>query len=98
MWFTVDAMCNARRAGVQLADQAALTDQAIYGQYGGRVHVSALLLRFTLNTREVEVIDAGSPKVWRLRDGTVDPITFEAQLPPGMFEDTPPTRSSLGSA
>lgn len=84
----VNALRNGRRAGVPLADQAYLADQALYGQYGGAAHVSTLLLRFALADGAVEVIDAGSPKVWRLRDGLVEPLSFEAQLPLGMFEDT----------
>ncbi|WP_329792377.1 PP2C family protein-serine/threonine phosphatase [Lentzea sp. DG1S-22] len=84
----VNALRNARRAGVSLADQAALADQAIYGQHAGRLHVAVLLLQFELKTGRVEVIDAGSPSVWRLRDGAVECISFEDQLPLGMFEDT----------
>ncbi|MET9839850.1 PP2C family protein-serine/threonine phosphatase [Streptomyces virginiae] len=84
----VSALRNARRAGLGLADQAALADQALYGQYQGRLHVAMLLLRFDLDTGEVEVIDAGSPRVWRLRGGSVEPFGLEAQLPLGMFEDT----------
>ncbi|MFF0550022.1 PP2C family protein-serine/threonine phosphatase [Streptomyces sp. NPDC004311] len=84
----VSALRNARRAGLGLADQAALADQAVYGQYQGRLHLAMLLLRFALDTGEVEVIDAGSPRVWRLRGGTVEPFGLEAQLPLGMFEDT----------
>ena len=85
----VNAMRNARRAGVSIADQAALADQAIYAQYQGRSHVSALMMRFDLRTGGVDVVDAGSPKLWRMRDGAVDLITFDAQLPLGMFEETP---------
>ncbi|MER5465394.1 PP2C family protein-serine/threonine phosphatase [Streptomyces sp. NPDC002668] len=84
----VNAMRNARRAGLDLAGQATLADQAVYAQYQGRVHVSALLLRFGLNTGDVEAVDAGSPRLWRLRGRTVDPISFDQQLPLGMFEDT----------
>ncbi|MFJ7780668.1 PP2C family protein-serine/threonine phosphatase [Streptomyces yangpuensis] len=84
----VSALRNARRAGLGLADQAALADQALYGQYQGRLHVAMLLLRFDLDTGEVEVIDAGSPRVWRLRGGAVQQVGLEAQLPLGMFEDT----------
>ncbi|MGI5466263.1 PP2C family protein-serine/threonine phosphatase [Streptomyces sp. CA-132043] len=84
----VNALRNGRRAGVSLADQAYLADQALYGQYGGAAHVSTLLLRFSLTDGSVEVIDAGSPKAWRMRDGRVEPLPFEAQLPLGMFEDT----------
>ncbi|MGW7517975.1 PP2C family protein-serine/threonine phosphatase [Streptomyces sp. NPDC054796] len=83
----VNALRNARRAGLDLAGQAVLADQAIYAQYQGAAHLSVLLLRFDLATGEVEAIDAGSPRIWRLRDG-VEPLSCEAQLPLGMFEDT----------
>jgi serine phosphatase RsbU (regulator of sigma subunit) len=84
----VNALRNARRAGLDLADQAALADQAVYAQYHGSAFVSVLLLRFDLATGEVEAVDAGSPRMWRLRDGSVVPVSFEAQLPLGMFEDS----------
>lgn len=85
----VNAMRNARRAGISLTDQAMLADQAIFGQYGGRMHVAALLLHFDLTTGEVDIIDAGSPQLWRMRADAVDRVELEAQLPLGMFEDTP---------
>ncbi|WP_443045629.1 PP2C family protein-serine/threonine phosphatase [Streptomyces sp. NBC_00259] len=84
----VNALRNARRAGLDLAGQATLADQAVYAHYQGRAYVSVLLLRFDLDSGEVEVVDAGSPRLWRLRDRVVEPIDFEAQLPLGMFEDT----------
>ncbi|MFF2194034.1 PP2C family protein-serine/threonine phosphatase [Streptomyces sp. NPDC058157] len=84
----VSALRNARRAGLGLADQAALADQALYGHYQGRQHLPTLLLRFALDTGEVEAVDAGSPRLWRLRGATVEPVALEAQLPLGMFEDT----------
>lgn len=84
----VNALRNARRAGLGLADQACLADQAIYGEYQGRAHVAVLMLRCDLATGNIEVIDAGSPKIWRLRQGTVEPLHVDAQLPLGMFEDT----------
>ncbi|MGW1897469.1 PP2C family protein-serine/threonine phosphatase [Streptomyces hirsutus] len=85
----VNAMRNARRAGLDLSDQARLADQAVYAQYRGDAHVSVLLLRFDLATGEVEAVDAGSPRMWRLRGKNVDALPFDAQLPLGMFEDTP---------
>ncbi|MFE2143476.1 PP2C family protein-serine/threonine phosphatase [Streptomyces sp. NPDC059456] len=84
----VSALRNARRAGLGLVDQASLADQAVYGQYQGRLHLPMLLLRFDLDTGEAEVIDAGSPRLWRLRAGAVEQVGLEAQLPLGMFEDT----------
>ncbi|MFD0209947.1 PP2C family protein-serine/threonine phosphatase, partial [Streptomyces hirsutus] len=38
-----------------------------------------------------EAVDAGSPRMWRLRGKNVDALPFDAQLPLGMFEDTPYT-------
>ncbi|MEV7192889.1 PP2C family protein-serine/threonine phosphatase [Streptomyces sp. NPDC093510] len=87
----VNALRNARRAGLSLADQACLADQAVYGHFQGAVHLSVLLLRFDLTTGDVEIIDAGSPKMWRMRDGRPEPVELDAQLPLGMSEDTPYT-------
>ncbi|MEU4264505.1 PP2C family protein-serine/threonine phosphatase [Streptomyces argenteolus] len=84
----VNALRNARRAGLSLADQAFLADQAVYGQHQGRQFLSTLLLRFHLPTGNVEIIDAGSPRIWRLRREVIEPIELEAQMPLGMFEDT----------
>ncbi|WP_106976925.1 PP2C family protein-serine/threonine phosphatase [Streptomyces sp. NRRL S-920] len=84
----INALRNARRAGLSLPDQACLADQAVYGHYRGDVHLSMLLLRFDLETGEAEVIDAGSPKMWRIRQGKAEAVELEAQLPLGMFEDT----------
>ncbi|MEV6117472.1 PP2C family protein-serine/threonine phosphatase [Streptomyces sp. NPDC052109] len=84
----VNALRNARRAGISIADQAALADQAVYGHYRGRCHLSALLFDFDLVTGRVSVVDAGSPQLLRLRGGSVERIVFDAQLPLGMFEET----------
>ncbi|MEU5837170.1 PP2C family protein-serine/threonine phosphatase [Streptomyces diacarni] len=84
----VSAMRNARRAGLSLADQAALTDQAVYAQHRGAAHVAMVLIRFELATGRAEVVEAGSPRAWLRREGKVDPVVFDAQLPLGMFEDT----------
>ncbi|MGW1895041.1 PP2C family protein-serine/threonine phosphatase [Streptomyces sp. NPDC002004] len=84
----VNALRNARRAGLDLAGQATLADQAVYAHYEGRAYASVLLLDFDLATGEVEVVDAGSPRLWRMRDSSVDAVSFDAQLPLGMFQDT----------
>lgn len=85
---TVGALRNARRAGLGLADQARLADQAVYAQFGGKVYASTLLLRFDLATGTVQAVDAGSPRLYRRRGDTVQHIELEAQLPLGMFEET----------
>ncbi|MFG2455041.1 PP2C family protein-serine/threonine phosphatase [Streptomyces sp. NPDC048512] len=84
----VNALRNARRAGIGLSDQAALADQAVYAHYRGRCYLSSLMFDFDLISGQVQVVDAGSPQVLRLRDGTVERVSFEAQLPLGMFEET----------
>ncbi|WP_330261054.1 PP2C family protein-serine/threonine phosphatase [Streptomyces sp. NBC_00539] len=85
----VNALRNARRAGIDIADQAALADQAIYSRYQGREYVSTLLISLDVATGRGHVVDAGSPQLWRYRDRTVERVEFEAQFPLGMFEETP---------
>ena len=84
----VNALRNARRAGIELADQAALADQAVYAQHQGDMYVSALLLRFNYDTGTVSVVDAGSPQIWLRRGRSVERVDVEPQLPLGMFEET----------
>ncbi|MFE9628246.1 PP2C family protein-serine/threonine phosphatase [Streptomyces sp. NPDC006527] len=85
---TVNALRNARRAGIPLADQAALADQAVHAHYRGRCHLSVLMIDVELATGRAQVVDAGSPRMLRLRNGTVERVRFDAQLPLGMFEET----------
>jgi serine phosphatase RsbU (regulator of sigma subunit) len=84
----INALRNARRAGVSLVDQASLADQAVYAAYAGRMYVSVLLLEFDLASGAIQLIDAGSPRMLRLRAGSVEPIDLDAQLPLGMFDQT----------
>ena len=84
----INALRNARRAGVPLADQAALADQAVYAHYRGDAHLSVLLLDLELSTGRMQVVDAGSPRMLRLRDRSVSSVDMEAQLPLGMFEES----------
>ncbi|MET8771523.1 PP2C family protein-serine/threonine phosphatase [Streptomyces sp. NPDC004658] len=84
----INALRNARRAGIAIDDQAALADQAVYAHYRGRCYLSVLMFDFELATGRAKVVDAGSPQLLRLRDGTVERVDFEAQLPLGMFEET----------
>ncbi|MDO0924934.1 PP2C family protein-serine/threonine phosphatase [Streptomyces sp. TG1A-8] len=84
----INALRNARRAGIPIEDQAALADQAVYAHYRGRCYLSVLMFDFELATGRAKVVDAGSPQLLRLRDGAVEHVTFEAQLPLGMFEET----------
>ncbi|MEV4766571.1 PP2C family protein-serine/threonine phosphatase [Micromonospora chokoriensis] len=82
------ALRNARRAGLSLADQAALADQALYDMYRGEQHLSALLMQLDLRSGMMTVVDAGSPRLVILRDAKVIEQPLEAQFPLGMFEAT----------
>ncbi|MEV6808641.1 PP2C family protein-serine/threonine phosphatase [Streptomyces sp. NPDC051132] len=84
----INALRNARRAGISIEDQAALADQAVYAHYQGRCYLSVLMFDFDLATGRASVVDAGSPQLLRLRDGVVERIALDAQLPLGMFEET----------
>ncbi|WP_051064622.1 PP2C family protein-serine/threonine phosphatase [Nocardiopsis halotolerans] len=84
----VNALRNARRGGIPLADQVALADKAVYAHYRGERYLDVLLLGFDPETGRVQVVDAGSPLLYRLRGDQVDQLPFEAQLPLGMAEDT----------
>ncbi|TQK86155.1 serine phosphatase RsbU (regulator of sigma subunit) [Streptomyces puniciscabiei] len=84
----VGALRNARRAGIALADQASLADQAVFAQYGGKAYASTLLLQFDLVSGAVRAVDAGSPQLFRRRGDHTERIELEAQLPLGMFEET----------
>jgi serine phosphatase RsbU (regulator of sigma subunit) len=84
----INALRNARRAGLSIADQAALADQAVYAHYRGERYLSVLMFDFDLATGRASVVDAGSPQLLRLRGGTVERVDFDAQLPLGMFEET----------
>ncbi|GLY24904.1 PP2C family protein-serine/threonine phosphatase [Micromonospora sp. NBRC 101691] len=84
----VHALRNARRAGLGLADQAALADQAVYALHHGDQHLSVLLLELDLREGTVTVVDAGSPRLVLLRGGEVHEQPLEAQFPLGMFDGT----------
>ncbi|SNT65206.1 Serine phosphatase RsbU, regulator of sigma subunit [Asanoa hainanensis] len=82
------ALRNARRGGLDLADQAALADQAVYAHYRGEQHLAALLLQVDLASGVVTAVDAGSPQLLLLRGEEVSDVELEAQLPLGMFDGT----------
>ncbi|TDD30170.1 serine/threonine-protein phosphatase [Actinomadura sp. KC06] len=84
----ISALRNARRSGGDLVEQAALADQTLFARHRGEQHVATLLLDFDLATGRVRAVDAGSPMIFRVRDGSPESIGFDAQMPLGMFGDT----------
>ena len=85
---TVNSLRNARRSGAGPAEAAELANGIVYSQYGGKLHSSTLLLHIALSTGEAEVVDAGSPRMLRVRGGEIEPMAFDEQMPLGMFSDT----------
>jgi serine phosphatase RsbU (regulator of sigma subunit) len=85
---TVNSLRNARRSGAGPAEAAELANGIVYSQYGGKIHSSTLLLHIALSTGETEVVDAGSPRMLRVRRGEIEPMAFDEQMPLGMFSDT----------
>lgn len=84
----ISALRNARRSGGDIVEQAELADEAVFGRHRGERLVDALLLEFDLADGRVRAIDAGSPRISRMRGGATEQIGFVAQMPLGMFGDT----------
>jgi serine phosphatase RsbU (regulator of sigma subunit) len=85
---TVNAMRNARRSGGSLVEQAELASDTVFFQHRGERHVATLLLELDAVTGRVWAVDAGSPRLLRVRGAAVTPIELEQQLPLGMFAET----------
>ncbi|APU16708.1 MULTISPECIES: PP2C family protein-serine/threonine phosphatase [Actinoalloteichus] len=84
----ISALRNSRRSGLPLTEQAALADQAVWGQHGGDRHLAALLIQVELATGRMTIVDAGSPRLWIIRGDHVRRVELEEQLPLGMFDGT----------
>ncbi|MFI7491001.1 PP2C family protein-serine/threonine phosphatase [Micromonospora echinaurantiaca] len=84
---TVNALRNARRSGGSLTEQAELASDTVFYQHRGRRYVATVLLELDTITGRVWAVDAGSPRLLRLRGGAVDTIGLEQQLPLGMFAE-----------
>ncbi|MDO3705648.1 PP2C family protein-serine/threonine phosphatase [Micromonospora sp. C28SCA-DRY-2] len=84
---TVNALRNARRSGGSLTEQAELASDTVFYQHRGRRYVATLLMELDTVTGRVRAVDAGSPRLLRLRGGAVDTIGLEQQLPLGMFAE-----------
>ncbi|MBB2942792.1 serine phosphatase RsbU (regulator of sigma subunit) [Actinoplanes lutulentus] len=83
----VNAMRNARRCGADVVEQAELASDAVHALRGGAEHVATLLLEIDLVSGQVAAVDAGSPRCMIARQGEVEPVALEQQLPFGMFAE-----------
>jgi len=80
----VGGLRNARRRGVELAEQARLANDALAEQAGESQFVTGLLVRIDLARATAAIVNAGHPPPLRLRDGQVDQLRLEADLPFGL--------------
>ncbi|MFG2437200.1 PP2C family protein-serine/threonine phosphatase [Streptomyces sp. NPDC048508] len=78
----VGALRRARRAGADLVEQARQADQALWEHQRG--YVTGQLLRIGLRDGSTEFVNAGHPWPLRLREGQVQQITPEVDLPFGV--------------
>jgi serine phosphatase RsbU (regulator of sigma subunit) len=80
----VGALRNARRRGVELAEQARLANDALAEQAGESQFVTGLLVRIDLARASAGVVNAGHPPPLRLRSGEVERVHLEADRPFGL--------------
>jgi len=84
----LSALRNARRQGLSLADQACLTDQAVYARFGGERHLAMLLVELDLAEGVVHTVTAGAARMYVVRGRAVVPIDRTEEVPIGMFDGT----------
>jgi serine phosphatase RsbU (regulator of sigma subunit) len=80
----VGALRNARRRGVELAEQARLANAALAEQASEGQFVTGLLVRIDLTSATAGIVNAGHPPPLRLRSGQVDDVPLEADRPFGL--------------
>src|SRR5438874_10836667 len=80
----VGGLRNARRRGVELAEQATLANDALGEQAGESQFVTGLLVRIDLLRATAEIVNAGHPPPLRIRAGEVDQLQLEADPPFGV--------------
>ncbi|MGM9445251.1 PP2C family protein-serine/threonine phosphatase [Streptomyces murinus] len=79
----VNASRGARRAGADLVEQACRTHQAML-DHGRHTFATGQLLRIALDGSGAQFVNAGHPRPLRLRDGVVEEVPLEADLPFGV--------------
>ena len=82
----VGALRNARRAGVELGEQARLANAGLhhYARRGG--FVTGQLARIDLREQTATIVNAGHPSPMRLRGGRVEPVALHADPPFGIVQ------------
>jgi len=80
----VGGLRNARRRGVELAEQARLANDALAEQASEGQFVTGLLVRVDLATATAGIVNAGHPPPLRVRVGQVERVPLEADRPFGL--------------
>jgi serine phosphatase RsbU (regulator of sigma subunit) len=80
----VGGLRNARRRGVELAEQARLANDALAEQAGESQFVTGLVARIDLSAATAGIVNAGHPPPLRLRSGRVDQVPLEVDPPFGL--------------
>jgi serine phosphatase RsbU (regulator of sigma subunit) len=80
----VGALRNARRRGIELAEQARLANDALAEQAQEGQFVTGLVVRIDLATGTAGIVNAGHPPPLRLRAGQVEHVRLEADPPFGL--------------
>jgi serine phosphatase RsbU (regulator of sigma subunit) len=83
----VGALRNARRAGTTIDEQARRANAELADQVQNSQFVTGQLARIDLRTGSAQIVNAGHPAPLRLRDGRVEPVELEPDLPFGMRPD-----------
>ena len=80
----VGSLRNERRRGVDLGEQARNANDALVAHSTVGQFVTGQLLRVDLHTGAATIINAGHPFPFRLRDGRVEEIELDIDLPFGV--------------
>ncbi|MGW8766074.1 PP2C family protein-serine/threonine phosphatase [Streptomyces sp. NPDC055815] len=84
----VNASRGARRAGAGLAEQARQIHQALV-DHGQHSLATGQLLRIALDGTRSQLVNAGHPRPYLLRDGTVTELALAVNLPFGIPSQVP---------
>jgi serine phosphatase RsbU (regulator of sigma subunit) len=80
----VGGLRNARRRGVELAEQARLANEALADHAREGEFVTGLLVRIDLTTGTAGIVNAGHPPPLRLQAGGFEQLRLEADRPFGV--------------
>jgi serine phosphatase RsbU (regulator of sigma subunit) len=84
----VGSLRNGRRRGLNLRDQADIANDALAAHTHAGEFVTGQLLRVDLRSGTATIINAGHPLPLRLRNGRVEEVHLDVDLPFGLQPST----------